>query len=274
MPAVAALFSIIVPTWQRPALVGIAVASVLAQTESSLECIVVDDASSTKPALPADDRVRYIRRAVSGGPAAARNTGVDAANGTFLTFLDDDDRWMPHRLELARHSMSEAPIGVCWSRFEDERPKSKRWLQGMVHDEILDTTTPHLGGTAIVREAFVPFDEQFLAAEDVEWWLRVTAELAVATVATFGCVLRRREERITSAERWRSNRQLLTTHADYFATHPRASAFRWQRVGSAARDAGEFGIARHAFRRALSAKPSVPAAIGYLSSARHRTPGL
>jgi glycosyltransferase involved in cell wall biosynthesis len=98
--------SVVIPTYNRAHSVGDAIASVLAQTMTDLECIVVDDGSTDDtPALLArivDPRLRVIcgRHA---GVAAARNLGVSQARAPLVAFLDSDDLWRPEKLarELA-----------------------------------------------------------------------------------------------------------------------------------------------------------------------------
>lgn len=104
------LFSIVVPTHDRPALLHEAVASVAAQTCGDWELIVVDD-GSTPPVdaaalrAVAGDRVTLLRHDQARGVAAARNTGYARARGTFIAQLDDDDKLAPDALEqVARHA--------------------------------------------------------------------------------------------------------------------------------------------------------------------------
>ena len=190
-------FSVIIPTFRRPDLLEEAVASVLAQTRPDWECLIVDDGGG-QVIEPPDPRVRVVSRPASGGPAAARNTGVAEAAGRWLTFLDDDDRYTPERLELAAAGLGRAPVAVCWTRWFDPTapaapagPARGRWLVGNVADTILDSTTPHLGSTAVAAEAMVPFDVRYRALEDVEWWLRMAEQCSVDTIAALGCEIRR-----------------------------------------------------------------------------------
>jgi glycosyltransferase involved in cell wall biosynthesis len=96
--------SIIVPTFDRPEFLQAAIRSVLNQTFSNLEAVVVDDGSVTDlvPLLDAfnDGRIRYVRHESNRGEAAARNTGILNALGDYLAFLDDDDEWRPDKLQL------------------------------------------------------------------------------------------------------------------------------------------------------------------------------
>jgi len=97
--------SVIIPTYNRARLIGRAVRSVLAQTYTDFEIIVVDDGSTddTLAAVQAlaqtDDRVLYLRHETNQGAQAARNTGIQAARGQYIALLDSDDEWLPHKLE-------------------------------------------------------------------------------------------------------------------------------------------------------------------------------
>lgn len=95
--------SVIIPTYNRAHLVGRAIKSVLDQTFTDLELIVVDDGSTdnTEKAVRSfqDIRIRYIRHKMSRGQSAARNTGIKEARGEYIAFLDDDDEWLPQKLE-------------------------------------------------------------------------------------------------------------------------------------------------------------------------------
>ena len=94
-------FSIIIPTYNRPALTQVAVQSCLEQTFRDFELIVVDDGSSPPFALGpscVDSRVRVIHAAENGGQCAACNIGLAASQGEYICFLDSDDTWLPDKL--------------------------------------------------------------------------------------------------------------------------------------------------------------------------------
>ena len=105
--------SVIIPAFRAAKYTGEAIDSVLAQTFTRCEIIVVNDASpdstELEPVLKRySNRVNYLKHATNGGPAAARNTGILAARGEYVAFLDADDYWEPEFLEeqmafLARH---------------------------------------------------------------------------------------------------------------------------------------------------------------------------
>jgi GT2 family glycosyltransferase len=106
--------SVIVPTYQRRAMVTRAIASVLAQTYDDLEVIVVDDGSTdgTREAvLRLGERVRYEWQP-NRGVSAARNRGLRIARGSIVAFLDSDDRWLPDHLAVLTRMLEEHPQAV------------------------------------------------------------------------------------------------------------------------------------------------------------------
>jgi glycosyltransferase involved in cell wall biosynthesis len=97
------MISVVIPTRNRPETLLRAVRSVLAQTLNDFEIIVVvdgrDQASIHALSSISDPRLRYIELPVSGGGNAARNVGTSTARGEWIAFLDDDDEWLPEKLE-------------------------------------------------------------------------------------------------------------------------------------------------------------------------------
>src|ERR1051326_6297266 len=113
------LVTIVVPTRDRHELLARALRSALAQTLGDFEVIVVDDASTTPVELPQlmrDGRVDLVRNDQPLGVCGARNRGMAAARGQWITFLDDDDELLPTMLqvslEAARTSRLRPPISV------------------------------------------------------------------------------------------------------------------------------------------------------------------
>ncbi len=251
------LFSIILPTYNRADYLRDAIDSVLRQTVSDFELIVVDDGGDSVE-VPDDDRIRVIRLPANRGPAAARNAGIEAAGGRFVTFLDDDDLFTEDRLELALTALEEAPIAVCWGRFIDESKGSGRRLSGDVSQSILDGPTPTLGCCAVRREMLVPFDERWEAVEDVVWWLHMSAKAHVATSPTVGYLVRRHDgprNRNHLTARMDENQKFLEEFEWYFAERRRASAFRLKRIGLMAHSTGDRKAAMSAFTRSWLQRP-------------------
>ena len=105
------LVSVVIPTHNRAHMIGEAIDSVLRQTATSCEIVVVDDGSTDE--TPArvhgyGDRVRYVRTE-NGGVAHARNVGMHCASGRYVTFLDSDDTLYPYALELEAALLERFP---------------------------------------------------------------------------------------------------------------------------------------------------------------------
>jgi len=95
--------SVVIPAYNRAESLGRAVDSALAQTVDDIEVLVVDDGSTDETAAliegVSDPRVRYLTHDANRGVSAARNTGVEAARGDYVAFLDSDDEWLPRKLD-------------------------------------------------------------------------------------------------------------------------------------------------------------------------------
>lgn len=117
------LVSVVMPAYNAARFIGDAVRSVLGQTFSEFELLVVDDCSRDATAevvedfVKTDSRVRLIRHARNFGPAAARNTALDRARGRYIAFLDSDDLWLPEKLEIQLAFMREQSAAICFTQF-------------------------------------------------------------------------------------------------------------------------------------------------------------
>src|SRR6266481_5515722 len=126
------LVSVIIPTFDRPKFLEAALRSVLRQTVTDFEVLVIDDGSATDvlPLLDAlhDGRIRYFRHESNRGEAAARNTGIINARGAYLAFLDDDDEWLPEKLRLQLELFSRRPdtVGCVYGGHEALRARDGR----------------------------------------------------------------------------------------------------------------------------------------------------
>jgi glycosyltransferase involved in cell wall biosynthesis len=183
----------VIPTRNRPELVCRAVESVLAQTVRDIECIVVIDGPdrSTELALREinDPRLRVLALAENVGACEARNTGARAARADWVALLDDDDEWLPHRLERQLAAAAEAgPVTMVASRFLDRGADSDllrpyRFPRpGQSISEFLWCEVSPFGGitgfpqtsTWLVRRDFlleVPFTPGQKLLQDLDWLL-------------------------------------------------------------------------------------------------------
>lgn len=104
------LISVVIPCYNQAHFLGEAVESVLAQTHRRTEVVVVDDGSTDDPAAVARRHPGVVfERQENQGPAAARNAGLRLSTGEYVTFLDADDRLLPHALETGLRYLAEHP---------------------------------------------------------------------------------------------------------------------------------------------------------------------
>ncbi len=188
--------TVIIPTFNRAHFLAQAIASVLAQTFSDFEVIVVDDGSTDDTAVVAtafqDDRVVYVRQQ-NAGRSAARNRGLALARGEFIAFLDDDDLYLPHKLQEQVSFLDqqlEVDIVVSDSDIIDASGKTidtwRRWEQ---HPDLtLDSCVlacPISTCTVLLRKVALEridhwFDADLDRAEDTDFYLRLFAAGALA----------------------------------------------------------------------------------------------
>ena len=189
--------SVIIPSYNSEKTVPLTVESALAQTYKDIEVIVVDDGSTdgTRQALaPYMDRIRYIPQE-NKKHSGARNTGVKAAQGEYLAFLDSDDLWLPEKIERQVAVLDQHPdvvLVACVARYIDQEGNPARSsgrpverYSGVVEEPsnwtrrlFLGDAVPGGGSSAMVRrEALLQagmFDEGLDYAEDWDTWMRVS----------------------------------------------------------------------------------------------------
>ncbi len=192
--------SVIIPTYNRAEFVGAAIASVLAQSYTGYEILVIDDGSTDNtPQVLArfGDKIRIIRQP-NGGVARARNTGIRHARGKFICFLDSDDLWTPAKLERQLGFAKENPIygliateiaGFNEAGEQGGRSKARmyRVRNGFVLEDLLFANWIQTSTVLIRREcleAVGGFDEdvgQF--GEDWLLWMRIAAQFPIYFIA-------------------------------------------------------------------------------------------
>lgn len=189
------LVSAIMCSFHRPHVLARAIESVLAQTLHDFELIVVDDGSldGTPDIVRSfeDPRIRLVVNAKNLGLPASRNEGITRARGEFLAFLDDDDLWMPHKLERQVSALGDHPeFDAAWSYSTREHldgtfSDRKIDLHGNVHrkfqlDEIMMMQPLLLRRSAIAKVGL--FDPVLTALDDYEFSLRVSRHCRFLTV--------------------------------------------------------------------------------------------
>jgi len=190
--------SIIVPAYNTLQTLPETIASLLAQTYTDFEIIVVDDGSSDGTAAwvarQTDPRVRLFRQ-INRGLAGARNGGIIAAHGALIGFCDGDDLWEPEKLEKhVAHLAANADIGVSYSAslLVDENNRSLGITQAprtqdipahhvLLRNPVGNGSAPVIRAATLRDIAYRPpgesrdwfFDESLRQSEDIECWVRI-----------------------------------------------------------------------------------------------------
>lgn len=130
------LVSVVMPTRDREGVLGAAIDAVLAQTWAHLELLVVDDGSTDGTADLvrgyADERVRYLPL-VASGVSRARNVGLDAARGRYVAYLDSDNTWVPHHLEVMVAFLTTEGLRAGFGAIELHREDGVHYRGAPVH---------------------------------------------------------------------------------------------------------------------------------------------
>ncbi|GIG90958.1 glycosyltransferase family 2 protein [Plantactinospora endophytica] len=196
--------SVVIPTRNRPDLVTRAVRSVLAQTVTDLEVIVVvdgpDDATREVLAAIGDDRLRVLPLPESGGAPNARNLGVREARAPWTALLDDDDEWLPTKLavqlDLAAGARVALPIVAC--RLLNRTPRAEFVMprrlpavgeplteyltvrRGLFHGDGFIQTSTILAPTELLRR--VQFTVGLRRLQELDWTFRALSHADVDLV--------------------------------------------------------------------------------------------
>jgi glycosyltransferase involved in cell wall biosynthesis len=237
--------SIIIPPYNRPHLLPRAVQSALEQTVKDLEVVVVDDGSTEPLSLTEECRLRIIRLPKNSGTAAARNAGAKAARGRWITYLDDDDRLLPHMAAVSLEALAGATLpqpvavisglAVVDSAFRVLKtrlpPTTLPRGSHFFLEEIEPGKSYACKQTLVVeREVFLSiggYDESFSSRVPTEFFLRLNPVCSILGLSTLTYQLFDHEgPRISSDPRLRqaSFSRLVDKHRSLFEKHPNSYA--------------------------------------------------
>ncbi|MCK5111900.1 MAG: glycosyltransferase [Thermoplasmatales archaeon] len=187
------LISVVIPTYNRPDFLKKAVETVLNQTYENLEILIIDDASpvdNQKNINNFDDsRIMYFKNKTRRGAPYSRNVGIKNAKGRFIAFLDDDDEWMPHKLEEQLKAFDDPAVGlvVCHSldkRFDRERISKP--IENIIYKDLLKSFNLSSTSSYLVRKELFDeigfFDLGLPSAQEYDLALRISKNHAVKTV--------------------------------------------------------------------------------------------
>lgn len=197
--------SVIIPTFNRSLLLQRAMESVLNQTWKDFELIVVDDASyddtreTVKRLSQNRPFIKYIRHKENLDVGEARNTGIKSSSAPLIAFLDDDDEWLPSKLEKQMRyleSLSDPRVGMVYTGAVWINPKTGKKLihqrpnhTGWIYEDLLKRNVIVAGASSclIKRRCFakIGYFKPRQCYEDWDLWLRLAKEFKIEAVDEF-----------------------------------------------------------------------------------------
>lgn len=247
------LVSVILPTYNREQTLERSVASVLSQTISDVELIIVDDGStdSTQQVVETlcDPRIRYIRCDENGGASKARNIGIDQANGRYIAFQDSDDEWLPEKLAV-QTAVLESTASVDFVFCNIKRLKA----DGSYN--VIGSNAPDCGTSAFMerllsrnfiwtqswvarRDVFMSlrFDERIVRVQDWDLVIQIAMSKTLHHIDRALVVAHETEGSLLSLHDMRGGdlKVMLEKHGDLFKSYPEILATYYRAIAVANR---------------------------------------
>ena len=277
-------FSIVIPTYRRPALLRRAIQSVVNQTLEDFELIVVDDGNEADDGNETlnivttfqDRRIALIQHESNQGPAAAYNTGIRASRGEWICFLDDDDEYLHPFLERTLDLVENAnqPVGFVWSGIERviDSPSGESlscrtlWPPRFESREQALVAATSIGnghGLTVKRECLEQiglYDETYQVCEDTEMLFRLAPRYCFAVIPealvrihSHGCGQLTDSKNILL--RLECRERLLSQHRDFVDQYPNLGAVHFKQLVDLSYQAGLKSRGRSWLLQILRANP-------------------
>ena len=170
--------SVILPLYNGERFIRASSASVLGQTFSDFELLIIDDGSTDNSLahVPDDPRIRVFRRR-NRGVAATRNFGLERACGEFIAFIDQDDCWHPDKLQLQLQAFAHDPdlgyvLTMMQNRLQGDTQKPVWLKEEQVEKEQIGLLPSSLLARREVFSVIGDFDQSLTNASDLDWFIR------------------------------------------------------------------------------------------------------
>lgn len=200
-------FSIIIPTYNRAHILPRTIASVLAQTFTNWECIIIDDGStdSTQDLMLSytDSRIRYIYQE-NAERSAARNNGIRNARGMYICFLDSDDEYLPSHLEVLHRTItSTKSVGkdmyIVHAAHYCNGTQIHPSFPMLLQDSALEYVFAHpITPTRVCIHSEIlqniQFDEDICIVEDLVLWCKIAFEFLVYQIPEYTVLYHQHED--------------------------------------------------------------------------------
>jgi glycosyltransferase involved in cell wall biosynthesis len=184
--------SVIIPTYNRARLLRTAIESARNQTFKDFEIIVSDDKSTdhTREVVESFNgpRIKYVRNEGRKGPSATRNTAILVSEGDYIAFLDDDDEWLPDKLQMQVELLDSSLSNICGvysnrliidrkaDKVLSDDPEPEKYKGNLLFQLMIKS--PIHTSTVIIRKSCLDeiglFDETISYMEDRDMWIRLS----------------------------------------------------------------------------------------------------
>jgi glycosyltransferase involved in cell wall biosynthesis len=250
------------------------VASVLASLDD-FAIIVVDDGgdNTTKSVVNSfgDPRLRYVRNEKNMGEGRSRNVGISNSTAEYIAFLDDDDEWLPEKLQLQVDLLESQPVkvgGVYTSFTAVEVPSGEILYhrivekRGDVYQQMVQENVVGTSSTVLLRrecfERVGPFDESIPYGLDYDMWIRISKEFHFECIEQSLVKYHVHEGQLTNdLERFIAGQEALLTKYDrFFASDRKSYSDRYAGLGLLYREKGDLWRAWQALLKAIKIDPS------------------
>jgi len=276
--------TVVIPTYNRPDLVPKAIQSVLDQTFQDFEIVVVDDGQkkSAKEAVEAfeDDRIRYFKHTEQKGCSGAKNTGIRAAGGQYIAFLDDDDEYLKNKLSLQVDRLNGVGENVGFSftgtiNVYDDHNHTKSTADGVAdyHELALRNFSAMIASTLMFKKeifnAVGYLDETFPTHTDIEFLIRVTKKFKGVGIDQPLVRMMMKSDHVQMGSnirnRIKGREMLLSKYRDEFARYPTFLAKHLTLLGIFYRTVGEYKEAGQRFWQACKLQFRLRRFLQYIS---------
>lgn len=192
-------FSVVIPLYNKEKHIKKSISSVLRQTYSNFELIVVDDGSTDLSATIVegikDERIKLLKKS-NGGVSSARNYGINHANNEYIAFLDADDEWKPNYLQEIKNMIEKFPnAGAYATLYKFKRGKNSYlpklninlkenesslldYFKGSLYQPLISASSVTIPKKVFEHIGF--FSEELNKGEDLEMWCRIALKYDVA----------------------------------------------------------------------------------------------
>ncbi len=247
------LISVVIPSYNRKNTILSCIRSVLEQTYSNLEVIVIDDGSTDYTYTlfndSFDDRVKFFRYEENRGACYARNLGAELSSGAYIAFQDSDDIWKKTKLakELSYLKKENADMVFCGMNRKDPIHKTSKYYPDEtfrtdrnILAQLLENNAVSTQTILIKREVInkIKFDVTFKRYQDWDFALQAASSGIKIAYLAEGLVDSTFQGNSISAnvEEWVAYEHLIEKHMDLYNKNPRALAAIYKKIGNSYRN--------------------------------------